>query len=130
MEIIEKTSFDLSTIPSGAKEELLSITTKIEELETQLKEYKILQDKYDDFRKQLETVMSEHSISKFISNGGIQFTMVAASETKTELVLEFDVETLKKENPEIYKKYLTQKEKIINGKKGYLRITLPKEREE
>lgn len=121
---------EFNFLPESVKDEVLSITGAIEELETQLKEYKVIQDKYEEFRQQLYSTMSEHSISKFTSNGGIQFTIVSESPTKTELVLEFDTETLKKENPEIYKKYLTQKEKITKGKSGYLRITIPKEKEE
>lgn len=121
---------EFNFLPESVKDEVLSITGAIEELETQLKEYKVIQDKYEDFRQQLYTTMCEHSISKFTSNGGILFTIVSESPTKTELVLEFDVETLKKEDPDTYKKYLTQKEKITKGKSGYLRITIPKEKEE
>lgn len=121
---------EFNFLPESVKDKVLSITGAIEELETQLKEYKVIQNKYEDFRQQLYSTMSEHGISKFTSNGGILFTIVSESPTKTELVLEFDTDTLKKENPDIYKKYLTQKEKITKGKSGYLRITIPKEKEE
>lgn len=121
---------EFNFLPESVKDEVLSITGAIEELEIQLKEYKVIQDKYEEFRQQLYSTMSEHSISKFTSNGGILFTIVSESPTKTELVLEFDVDKLKKDNPDLYKEYLTQKEKITKGKSGYLRITIPKEKED
>lgn len=126
MEITEmKVSSEL--LPEEIKQEVISITTAIEELEVQLKEYAVLQKKYDDFRAQLYEAMTKYNLIKFTSEGGIQFTIVSGSDDKTEIKLEFDIDRFKQEEPVLYKQYLAQKEKITKGRAGYLRITIPKE---
>ena len=65
-------------------------------------------------------------VSKYVSNSGIQFTLVAASPDKTEIVLKFNEEKFKHDKPAMYKKYVEQAEKVTKGKNSYLRITLPK----
>ena len=73
--------------------------------------------------------MLEYGIKKYTSLSGIQFTTVASSEDKTEIVLKFNEEKFKTEEPEMYKRFVEQVEKITKGKSGYLRITLPKTEE-
>jgi hypothetical protein len=126
MEITEmKVSSEL--LPEEVKQEVVAITTAIEALEVQLKEYVVLQKKYDDFRAQLYEAMTKYNLIKFTSEGGIQFTIVSGSDDKTEIKLEFDIDKFKHDEPVLYKQYLAQKEKITKGRAGYLRITIPKE---
>lgn len=113
-------------LSENASKELLEITTSIELIESKLKEYAELEKAYDDFRKKLFEAMTKYGVSKYVSNGDIQFTIVSASPDKTEIVLKFNEEKLKAEKPEIYKEYLEQVEKFTKGKSSYLRITLPK----
>ena len=41
----------------------------------------------------------------------------------------FDEDTFKKENKEMYEKYLVEIEKTKSGKKGYVRMTIGKEKD-
>lgn len=109
--------------------ELVPILVKMSELETKLKEYKKIQESYDEFKVNLFNKMNEYGIKKFDYNG-TQFTVVAASPDKTEIKLEFDVDSFKEEHPDLYKRFTKMVEKFVKGKASYLRITLPKESEE
>ena len=71
--------------------------------------------------------MYENSVKKWTTNSGVQITMVEPIESTTTIVSEFDEKTFEKENKELYNKYLVEKEETKSGKKGYVRITLPKE---
>lgn len=109
-----------------ASQELLDITTTIEKMENDLKAFEELQIQYDNFRKRLFEAMTKYNVIKYVSLGGIQFTIVSTSPDKTEIVLKFNEEKFKTEKPVMYKKYLEQVEKFTKGKSSYLRITLPK----
>ena len=103
-------------VSEEVNEELLPILTQMSELETQLKEYKKLQEKYDNFK---EKVFND-----------TQFTVVSATKEKTEIKMEFDVKEFKEQHEELYKKYTKPVTKITKGKASYLRITLPKDKED
>lgn len=114
------------SLTEEASKELLEITTNIELIESKLKSYAELEKSYDEFRKKLFDAMTKYGVSKYISNGNIQFTLVSASPDKTEIVLKFNEEKFKAEKPELYKKFVERVEKTTKGKTSYLRITLPK----
>lgn len=117
---------DITLLPQEAHTKIVEITNQLEELEEKLKEYKKLEDSYAEFRTKLFDAMTNFNILKFTSLNNTQFTIVQGSPEKTEIVLEFNVDKLKVEQPDTYKKYLEQKEKITKGKANYLRITTPK----
>lgn len=117
---------DNLSLTKEASQELLDITTTIEKMETDLKAFEELQIQYDNFRKRLFEAMTKYNVIKYVSLGGIQFTIVSTSPDKTEIVLKFNEEKFKTEKPAMYKKYLEQVEKFTKGKSSYLRITLPK----
>lgn len=100
---------------------------KLEQLENKIKEVKLLQEQYDDFKVKMYEVMSKNNCDKYTSPNGIKFTRVAPSQDKTELKVEFDSNKFKEEQPEIYNKYLHAVEKVTKGKSGYVRISVPKE---
>lgn len=108
------------------KKSLLDITTEIELLEDKLKAYAEIQKSYETFREKLFSAMTEYGVNKYVSVGGIQFTVVSASPDKTEIVLKFNEEKFKTEKPAMYKKYVEQTEKLTKGKTSYLRITMSK----
>lgn len=114
------------SLTEEASKELLEITTSIELIESKLKSYAELEKSYEEFRKKLFDAMTKYGVSKYISNGNIQFTLVSASPSKTEIVLKFNEEKFKAEKPELYKKFVERVEKTTKGKTSYLRITLPK----
>lgn len=111
------------------RKELSLITGDIAKLEAKLKEYEVFQNSYNAFRKKLFETMTAYGVTKYVSEGGIQFTVTAQSADKTEILLQFDVEKFKVEKPDLYKQYLKQIEKITKGKASHLRITIPKTKE-
>jgi len=114
------------SLSEDVSKELLEITNSIEKIENELKTFRELQKQYESFRQKLFDTMTKNNVIKYVSLGGIQFTVVSASNDKTEIVLKFNEDKFKAENPELYKKYVEQIEKTTKGKSSYLRITLPK----
>lgn len=113
-------------IPEEAHNEIREITSQIEQLEEQLQEYKRIEESYNEFRIKLFEAMTKHNVLKFTSLNNTQFTIVSGSPEKTEVVLEFNIDKFKVDQPELYKKYVEQKEKVTKAKTSYLRITTPK----
>lgn len=120
---------EVAIVSEEVNEDLLPILNQMSELETQLKEYKKLQEKYDSFKEKVFNAMVEKDIKKFTFND-TQFTVVSATPEKTEIKMEFDVKEFKEQHEELYKKYTKPVTKITKGKASYLRITLPKDKEE
>lgn len=120
---------EVAIVSEEVNEELLPILNQMSELETQLKEYKKLQEKYDSFKEKVFNAMVEKDIKKFVFND-TQFTVVSATPEKTEIKMEFDVKEFKEQHEELYKKYIKPVTKVTKGKASYLRITLPKDKEE
>jgi len=110
--------------------ELTLITSEIEALEVALKGYAVMQQKYEDFRTRLFDIMTESEVDKYTSPGGIQFTVVAGTPEKIEILLKFNEDKFKKEHADMYSDYTEQAEKISKARVSYLRITTPKEKEE
>lgn len=113
-------------IPEEAHNEIREITSQIEQLEEQLQEYKRIEESYNEFRIKLFEAMTKYNVLKFTSLNNTQFTIVSGSPEKTEIVLEFNIDKFKVDQPELYKKYVEQKEKVTKAKTSYLRITTPK----
>ena len=101
--------------------------TKLEKLESKIKKIKELEVEYDTFKEKMYEAMNENGCTKYISPNRITFTSVAPTQDKTELKVEFDTEKIKTEEPKLYKQYTHVVEKVTKGKKGYLRVTIPKE---
>ena len=120
---------EVAIVSEEPTEELLPILNQMSELETQLKEYKKLQEKYDSFKQKVFNAMVEKDIKKFVFND-TQFTVVSATPEKTEIKMEFDVASFKEQHEELYRKYTKPVTKMTKGKASYLRITLPKDKEE
>jgi flagellar capping protein FliD len=128
MEPQEELNLTLSNLEltDEQRQNLLDITTELENIENQLKAYEEIQKSYETFREKLFKAMTEYGVTKYTSNAGIQFTVVSASPDKTKVILKFNVEKFKVEKPKLYKKYVEQVTETTKGKSSYLRITLPK----
>lgn len=120
---------EVAIVSEKPSEELLPILNQMSELEEKLKEYKKLQEQYDEFKQKVFNAMVENDIKKFVFND-TQFTVVSATPEKTEIKMEFDVKEFKEQHEELYKKYTKPVTKVTKGKASYLRITLPKDKEE
>ncbi len=117
-------------ITEEEKDEIRLITSHLDALDNEIKQFKALEEKYNEFKTTLYDKMNQFGIDKYISRNGTQFTRVSPSNDKIEMILKFNEDKFKSENPEVYKKYTEQIEKITKGKSGYLRVTLPKDKEE
>lgn len=111
-------------------QELVGISSRLDELEVALQEFKRLEEEYDEFKSRLLNAMQENNIKKFVSLKGTQFTLVEGSPEKVEITLKFDEKKFKEDYPEVYKEYLRPTEKKKRATSTYLRVTLPKNEEE
>ncbi len=130
METNETIILSNGLITTEQKEEIRIITSQLDALDNEIKQFKLLEEKYDKFKATLYEKMNEFSIDKYISINGTQFTRVSPGTDKIEMILNFNEDKFKLENPDMYKKYTEQIEKVTKGKSGHLRITLPKDKEE
>lgn len=128
---VEKFRIDLEKIKKDAfitEEDLLptditQITNKILVLEDTLKRYDELKKQQDKLKGMLKKSMEKNNVKTWETPNGIKITLVADSEDKIKKV--FDEEKFKEENIDLYNNYL--EDKIVKGRKGYVRITQPKE---
>lgn len=111
-------------------QELVGISSRLDELEVALQEFKHLEEEYDKFKSRLLNAMQENNIKKFVSLRGTQFTLVEGSPEKVEITLKFDEKKFKEDYPDFYKEYLKPTEKKKRATSTYLRVTLPKNEEE
>lgn len=107
--------------------ELVSISSKVVELETRIAELKVLENEQKKVKQALFDAMTKHGVKSWETPNGIKITRVDAIEGTTKTVAEFDEETFKAENPALHGMYLHDVEKKTAGKSGYIKITLPKE---
>lgn len=102
--------------------DIVSISNKILLLEEKLKEYKKIEEEQNDLKSKLKELMENNNIDSWTTLNGTKITLVADGEDKE--ILKFNEQKFKEENDDLYKKYLETK--IQKGKKGYIRITIPK----
>lgn len=105
--------------------EIRNIAKEIEVIETQIIEYKALEKKQKDLKDMLYKTMLENGIKGWeMPNTGTKVSLVMPQDTV--IVNKFNEEEFKKDNPELYKKYLEPTTK--KGKSGYVLITLKKDK--
>lgn len=129
LNIIEKAT-GLKTNDAVAEEEntlakqILDFENEILIQENTLKE---LKNKKEESSFRLLNLMIERGVKTWETPNKIKFTVVEPKEPETKIVTKFNEDKLKELNPELYESCLEKIEKISNGRKGYLRITVPKE---
>ena len=106
--------------------ELIELSNQVAVLENELKAYKEIEKKYNDFKSRLFTAMEEYGVKTWLTNNGTRITRIESTSDTIETIQEFNVEKFKEENAETYNQYVEEKEIIKKGKKGYVKITLPK----
>lgn len=106
--------------------ELIELSNQVAVLENELKAYKEIEKKYNDFKSRLFTAMEEYGVKTWLTNNGTRITRIESTSDTIETIQEFNVEKFKTENVETYNKYVELKEITKKGKKGYVKITLPK----
>lgn len=113
--------------------DLTKLSNKVVELETKLAEMKSIESEVKEFKAKLKKTMEENGVKQWETPSGVKISLVADTPDKTTTVKEFDEEKFRSENAELIEKYelkqaeyLKDKEIIIKGKAGYVKITLPK----
>lgn len=107
--------------------ELITLSNKVLAFENKLAEYKAFEQKYKEMKQQLFEAMQKHDVKSWNTVNGVKITRVDGTEPTTKMEKVFDADMLKAEQPEIYEKYVVEKEKKTAGRSGYVKITLPKE---
>ena len=119
------------------------ISLKIErviELENKLKQIKEVEKKILEEKEQLRQAMIEVNLKTWETPNGTKITLVEDTPESEIEVEVLDEETFKNNNEELIKQfeeiklqidekkkdYITIEKKTKNGRKGYVRITLPK----
>ena len=118
--------FEVKTINEDEKE-IISLGSRVEQLERRMIEYKKLEENYKQAKEELRQKMLAKDIKTWTLTNGTKLTAMADIEPKEKKTKAFAIAKLKEEMPDIYEKYVFEHTEITSGRKGSLRITLPKE---
>lgn len=118
--------FEVKPINDDEKE-IISLGSRVEQLEKRMIEYKKLEENYKQAKEELRQKMLAKDIKTWTLTNGTKLTAMADVEPKEKKVKAFAVTRLKDEMPEIYEKYVFEHTEVTSGRKGSLRVTLPKE---
>jgi predicted phage-related endonuclease len=135
LQSIEHFLVDLEKVKSNpfiTEEELLpqditSITKRVVQLEERLKAYKDIETQIKSEKEKLRLAMLEHKVKSWETPNHIKVTLVADTPAKTTVKQVFNEDKFKEENTDLYNSYVEDKEVKSNGRKGYVKITIPKE---
>lgn len=107
--------------------ELIETSNKIVLMEQKLADMKRIEAEIKDMKVQLKDLMEQYGVPKWETPNGTKITLVADIADKVEQEEYFDTEAFEAEHPRMYKTYRKVREVVKKGKKGYVKITLPKE---
>ena len=105
--------------------DLTELSNKIVALENQLAQMKIIEVQAKELKAQLKTAMENNNIKKWETPNGVKITLVADGEDK--VVRKFNEQLFKDNNLDLWDEY--SEDVVQKGKAGYVKITLPKEKE-
>ena len=126
---------DLQKVKSNpfiTEEELLpadvtEIASRIVAFEQQLSRMKELEKKVKSEKDRLKDAMERAGVKKWETPNGYKITLIPDTDDTVEQQESFNAERFMAEHPEIVEQYMETKNVIKKGKKGYVRITAPKE---
>lgn len=107
--------------------EIPEITKRIIAFEQQVSRMKELEKKIKDEKDRLKTAMERAGVKKWETPNGYKITLIPDSDDKVEQEESFNAERFMAEHPELVEQYTETKAVIKKGKKGFVRITAPKE---
>ena len=107
--------------------EIPEITRRIIAFEQQVSRMKELEKKIKDEKDRLKTAMERAGVKHWETPNGYKITLIPDSEDRAEQEESFNAEKFMAEHPRMVKKYMETKTIIKKGKKGYVKITAPKE---
>ena len=106
--------------------EIVNYANQIQLIEDRLTLYKKLEKEQEELKTKLYESMLDAGIKTWTTPNNIKITLVEAIPETVIKEEKFDEDTFKKENKEMYQKYLIETEKKKSGKKGYVRMTIGK----
>ena len=109
--------------------ELVVLSNKVMALENRMAEFKQIEAEYKAMKDNLYKAMQEHNVKSWQTWNGVRITRVDEVKATVTTVTELDEEALKENDPEIYNKYLKEKQVKTSSRKGSVRITFPKDKE-
>ena len=126
---------DLQKVKSNpfiTEEELLpadvtEIASRIVAFEQQLARMKEIEKKVKSEKDRLKDAMERAGVKKWETPNGYKITLIPDSEDTVVQEESFNADRFMAEHPEIVEQYMETKNVIKKGKKGYVRITSPKE---
>lgn len=110
-------------------QEIPEIARRIMAFEEQLKYYKETERKAAAEKERLKTAMEYSGVKSWTTPNGYKITLVEDQPEKTETKNVFNESRLQQERPRIYKQYVEEITQIKKGRKGYIKITEPKNKE-
>lgn len=110
--------------------QLTTLGQRVAALEYRLENYKKLQEEEKQLKAALYRVMQENGIKKWEMPDGTKITLVDETPATEREVEVFDERLFREEKPDIYYLYTRKEIKRDNGRKGYVRITLRKAKED
>lgn len=108
------------------RNELVQITTQLTALENDLKQFNVIKKQYDELKAKMYEAMVEADLNKLIAPNGTQFTLVRGTEPEYPAVVKFNEAEFKKDHPDLWEEYQWMTHDYKPGRKGYVKITLPK----
>lgn len=108
------------------QDELVLVTDKVAKLELQLQVIKKVEEEAKQLKDRLYEMMKEYDVKSFKTANGVTITRIDGKEDEIVEIEVFNETVFQEENPELYQEYLCKTTKINKGRKGSLRITLPK----
>lgn len=114
----------------AASKQAYELVNLIESAEAELAKMKATEQKIKDWRNDLYELMELHQVKSWEMPNGTKLTKVSGTEDHEETKTEIDLEAFEALEPEAYatyKSYETTTTKTVKGRKGYVRITIPKE---
>ena len=106
--------------------ELVALSEKVVELEEKMAAFKKLEAHYKAMKQKLYEAMRAAGVKSWTMPNDTKIARIDETPASTKTVEEFDLEAFRKDNPDLYAKYLKEVVKETAGKAGYARITLPK----
>ena len=111
------------------RDKLEVLINQVEELETEVKEKKKLEDMLKKVKQSLVDEIEKRNLLQFTwtTPNETKLTYVSAVEPKEEVEHKFCEGLFKQDHPDLYEEYCRDLIDVKSGRKSYVRVTLPKE---
>lgn len=107
--------------------DLVTICNEIVMFETQLAEMKKVKALLENAKADLKEAMLKAGIKKWETPNGYKVTLVPDTPDKVVQEEFVDINAMREQDPDMYRKYCGVREVVKSGRSGYVRITAPKE---